>query len=58
MILFGLHDFLNKHVGVAEDYTDTEINKNPQKNWKLLIKKSDKNLMPSWMTSILKSRAP
>ncbi len=39
-ILFGLHDFLNKHVGVteeisliklAEEYTDTRINKNPQK---------------------------
>ncbi len=39
-ILFGLHDFLNKHVGVteeisliklAEEYTDTTINKDPQK---------------------------
>ena len=39
-ILFGLHDFLNQHVGVteeislvrlAEEYTDTIINKNPQK---------------------------
>jgi len=39
-ILFGLHDFLNQHVGVteeislvklAEDYKDTIINKEPQK---------------------------
>ena len=39
-ILFGLHDFLNRHVGVteeislvrlAEEYTDTVINKDPQK---------------------------
>ncbi|MCK5165551.1 MAG: putative pyridoxal-dependent aspartate 1-decarboxylase, partial [Desulfobacula sp.] len=46
-ILFGLHDFLNKHVGVteeisliklAEDYTDTKINKNPQKKLADVIK--------------------
>lgn len=39
-ILFGLHDFLNTHVGVteeislvklAQEYTDTKINKDPQK---------------------------
>ncbi|MBA3011272.1 MAG: putative pyridoxal-dependent aspartate 1-decarboxylase [Proteobacteria bacterium] len=39
-ILFGLHDFLNKHVGVTEEislaklseaYMDTTINKDPQK---------------------------
>ncbi|WP_299982639.1 pyridoxal-dependent aspartate 1-decarboxylase PanP [Desulfobacula sp.] len=46
-ILFGLHDFLNKHVGVteeisliklAEDYTDTKINKHPQKKLADVIK--------------------
>lgn len=46
-ILFGLHDFLNKHVGVteeisllklAEEYTDTKINKNPQKKLANVIK--------------------
>ncbi|MBU8849038.1 MAG: putative pyridoxal-dependent aspartate 1-decarboxylase, partial [Desulfobacterales bacterium] len=46
-ILFGLHDFLNRHVGVteeisliklAEDYTDTKINKNPQKKLADVIK--------------------
>lgn len=46
-ILFGLHDFLNKHVGVteeisliklAEEYTDTQINKNPQKKLANVIK--------------------
>ncbi len=46
-ILFGLHDFLNKHVGVteeislvklAEEYTDTKINKHPQKKLEDVIK--------------------
>ena len=46
-ILFGLHDFLNRHVGVteeisliklAEEYTDTRINKNPQKKLADVIK--------------------
>ena len=46
-ILFGLHDFLNKHVGVTEEisllelakeYTDTQINKNPQKKLAEVIK--------------------
>ncbi|MBU2453119.1 MAG: aminotransferase class V-fold PLP-dependent enzyme, partial [Proteobacteria bacterium] len=46
-ILFGLHDFLNKHVGVteeislvklAQEYTDTKINKNPQKKLADVIK--------------------
>ncbi len=46
-ILFGLHDFLNKHVGVteeislvklAEEYTDTRINKDPQKKLADVIK--------------------
>ena len=46
-ILFGLHDFLNQHVGVteeisliklAEEYTDTKINKNPQKKLADVIK--------------------
>ncbi len=46
-ILFGLHDFLNKHVGVteeisliklAQEYTDTTINKNPQKKLADVIK--------------------
>ena len=46
-ILFGLHDFLNKHVGVteeislvklAEEYTDTQINKDPQKRLADVIK--------------------
>ncbi len=46
-ILFGLHDFLNKHVGVteeisliklAEEYTDTTINQNPQKKLADVIK--------------------
>jgi putative pyridoxal-dependent aspartate 1-decarboxylase len=46
-ILFGLHDFLNKHVGVteeisliklAEEYTDTKINKDPQKKLAAVIK--------------------
>ncbi len=46
-ILFGLHDFLNRHVGVteaislvklAEDYMDTQINKNPQKRLAHVIK--------------------
>ncbi|WP_300465020.1 pyridoxal-dependent aspartate 1-decarboxylase PanP [Desulfobacula sp.] len=46
-ILFGLHDFLNQHVGVteeisliklAEEYTDTEINKDPQKKLADVIK--------------------
>jgi putative pyridoxal-dependent aspartate 1-decarboxylase len=45
-ILFGLHDFLNKHVGVteeisliklAEEYTDTKINKDPQKKLAAVI---------------------
>lgn len=46
-ILFGLHDFLNKHVGVteeisliklAEDYTDTKINAEPRKKLADVIK--------------------
>lgn len=46
-ILFGLHDFLNKHVGVteeislvklAEEYTDTKINTHPQKKLEDVIK--------------------
>jgi glutamate decarboxylase len=46
-ILFGLHDFLNKHVGVTEEisliklaeaYTDTKINKDPQKKLADVIK--------------------
>lgn len=46
-ILFGLHDFLNKHVGVteeislvklAEEYTDTHINRDPQKKLADVIK--------------------
>lgn len=46
-ILFGLHDFLNRHVGVteeisliklAEEYTDTKINKDPQKKLADVIK--------------------
>ncbi|MCP4671103.1 MAG: putative pyridoxal-dependent aspartate 1-decarboxylase [Desulfobacula sp.] len=46
-ILFGLHDFLNKHVGVteeislgklAQEYTDTTINKNPTKKLADVIK--------------------
>ncbi len=46
-ILFGLHDFLNKHVGVTEEislvdlakeYTDTRINKMPQKKLADVIK--------------------
>lgn len=46
-ILFGLHDFLNKHVGVteeislvklAQEYTDTTINKDPQKKLAEVIK--------------------
>ncbi|MFH2092810.1 MAG: pyridoxal-dependent aspartate 1-decarboxylase PanP [Pseudomonadota bacterium] len=46
-ILFGLHDFLNKHVGVTEEislielakeYTDTHINKHPQKKLAEVIK--------------------
>lgn len=46
-ILFGLHDFLNKNVGVTEeislvelakDYTDTQINKEPQKKLADVIK--------------------
>lgn len=46
-ILFGLHDFLNKHVGVteeislvklAEEYTDTKLNKDPQKKLADVIK--------------------
>jgi glutamate decarboxylase len=46
-ILFGLHDFLNKHVGVteeisliklAEEYTDTKINIEPQKKLADVIK--------------------
>lgn len=46
-ILFGLHDFLNKHVGVTEeislvelskDFTDTRINKEPQKKLADVIK--------------------
>ena len=46
-ILFGLHDFLNKHVGVTEEisltelareYTDTKVNKNPQKKLDEIIK--------------------
>ncbi|CCK79225.1 pyridoxal-dependent aspartate 1-decarboxylase PanP [Desulfobacula toluolica] len=46
-ILFGLHDFLNKHVGVteeisliklAEEYTDTKINAHPQKKLADVIK--------------------
>ncbi|MCG8410234.1 MAG: hypothetical protein MI739_03000, partial [Bacteroidales bacterium] len=39
-ILFGLHDFLNRHVGVTEEislvelaqcYTDTRLSENPEK---------------------------
>ncbi len=46
-ILFGLHDFLNKHVGVTEkislyelarEYTDTRINKEPEKKLAEVIK--------------------
>jgi putative pyridoxal-dependent aspartate 1-decarboxylase len=46
-ILFGLHDFLNKHVGVteeisliklAEEYTDTKINTDPKKKLADVIK--------------------
>lgn len=46
-MLFGLHDFLNKHVGVTEEisliklaeyYTDTKINKHPQKKLADVIK--------------------
>lgn len=46
-ILFGLHDFLNEHVGVTEEislaelsqeYTDTKINKEPQKKLADVIK--------------------
>lgn len=46
-ILFGLHDFLNKHVGVTEEislnqlaqkFTDTRINKEPQKKLADVIK--------------------
>lgn len=46
-ILFGLHDFLNNHVGVteevslvklAQDYTETRINKDPQKKLADVIK--------------------
>ncbi len=46
-ILFGLHDFLNQHVGVteeislarlAEDFMDTHINKDPQKKLADVIK--------------------
>ncbi len=46
-ILFGLHDFLNRHVGVTEEislvelakeYTDTRINKEPQKKLADVIK--------------------
>ncbi len=46
-ILFGLHDFLNKHVGVteeisliklAEEFTDTRINRDPQKKLADVIK--------------------
>ncbi|MBT3387869.1 MAG: putative pyridoxal-dependent aspartate 1-decarboxylase [Desulfobacula sp.] len=46
-ILFGLHDFLNKHVGVteeisldklAEEFTNTRINKDPQKKLADVIK--------------------
>jgi putative pyridoxal-dependent aspartate 1-decarboxylase len=46
-ILFGLHDFLNKHVGVteeislvklAQDFTDTTINKHPAKKLADVIK--------------------
>ncbi len=46
-ILFGLHDFLNKHVGVteeislgklAQEFTDTTINKHPAKKLADVIK--------------------
>lgn len=46
-ILFGLHEFLNKHVGVTEEislarlaasYKDTEINRYPQKKLQNVIK--------------------
>ena len=46
-ILFGLHDFLNKHVGVteeislvklAQEFTDTTINKHPAKKLTDVIK--------------------
>ncbi len=46
-ILFGLHDFLNQHVGVteeisliklAEEFTDTQINRDPQKKLADVIK--------------------
>lgn len=46
-ILFGLHDFINKHVGVTEEislselahsFKDTQINKDPQKKLADVIK--------------------
>ncbi len=54
-ILFGLHDFLNKHVGVteeislailAEEYKDTIINKDPLKKLDEVIKDIIEEIAP------------
>jgi putative pyridoxal-dependent aspartate 1-decarboxylase len=54
-ILFGLHDFLNRHVGVteeisllklAEEYTDTVINTEPQKKLAEVIEDIIKQIAP------------
>ncbi|MCP3901320.1 MAG: putative pyridoxal-dependent aspartate 1-decarboxylase, partial [Desulfobacteraceae bacterium] len=54
-ILFGLHEFLNKHVGVteeislarlAEEYKDTLINKDPQKKLEEVIKDIIEEIAP------------
>ena len=54
-ILFGLHDFLNRHVGVTEEisitelaknYMDVEISDHPQKNLGQVIEDIIKDIAP------------
>jgi putative pyridoxal-dependent aspartate 1-decarboxylase len=55
-ILFGLHDFLKKHVGITEEislkelsdnYKETRINKNPEKKLADVITDLIKNIAPN-----------
>ncbi len=55
-ILFGLHDFLRKHVGITEEvslvdlsqqFKDTMISENPEKNWPMSLRILSKTLHPT-----------
>ncbi len=54
-ILFGLHEFLNTHVGVteaiplatlAQSYSDTTISREPEKNWRKSSRTSSTRSLP------------